>query len=330
MTNWKIFLNRLIRDPHEGRLKKVLLFPLALLSLVYGCIVRTRISFYRRGIYRTRSLPCKVISVGNLTLGGTGKTPFVLLLAEMIRKEKLRPIVLSRGYGGAFRGPMGVVSDGEKVLMGPAQCGDEPFLMAMKLKDIPVVVGPGRWAAGRAALEKFGADVIILDDGFQHLGLRRDLNLLLLDATCPFDNGWVFPRGGLREPKSEIRRADAVVLTKVDPGVKIADLKGKLSELGIRAPVFRVRYEVREMESPDGKGPLNAGALRGKKVLGFSGIARPESFENSLRGLGAEILGMVAFPDHHAYADRELKELERSAMRSGADALITTEKDLVR
>jgi tetraacyldisaccharide 4'-kinase len=194
----KSFLHCLISNPGESKLQKILLAPLSILALLYGWVGLARVFFYRKGIYRTHSLPCKVVSVGNITLGGTGKTPFVCLVAEMIHKRGYRTAVLSRGYRGSYEGTYALVSDEERVLLDPRQAGDEPCLLARKLKGIPVIVGRERWIAGRYAIDRFHTQVLILDDGFQHLALGRDINLLLLDSSSPFGNGWVFPRGELR------------------------------------------------------------------------------------------------------------------------------------
>ncbi len=330
MTSLKILLNRLIRTPEESKLQQVLLAPLGLLSFFYGWVLKARVFLYRRGIYKTHSLPCKVISVGNITLGGTGKTPFVNLLAEMVRKREYRTAVLSRGYQGKFQGPYGLVSDGERILMDSTQAGDEPYLLAEKLKGVPIIVGRERWVAGQFAVDRFQTEVVILDDGFQHLSMKRDLNLLLVDSSCPFGNQKLFPRGVLREPLKEMARADAVILTKakIDDNIKI--LKKKFSSLGVRIPVFRVDYEPGEVRVLGGKKSLAPESLTGKKVLAFSGIAAPESFEKTLLELKTQIARFEIFPDHHEYRTEDMDRLQDQALTLGVEAMVTTEKDLVR
>jgi len=326
----KSFLHRLISNPEESQLQKILLAPLSLLALLYGWVVNTRIFFYRKGIYRTHSLSCKVVSVGNITLGGTGKTPFVVLLAGMIRDKGYRTAVLSRGYKGEYAGPYGVVSDGEKTLLDAVQAGDEPYLLAQKLKGVPVVVGKERWVSGRFVLDRFKPQVIILDDGFQHLALKRDLDILLLDSHHPFGNGKLFPRGELREPLTELARADVLILTKAEEGDIINNLRKRLMNFPKGVPLFRVRYQPREVRlwgEEHGKDPS---ILGGKKVLAFAGLARPSSFQRTLSGLGAEILKFEVFPDHHPYSPGDLERLFREALRAGAEAMITTEKDMAR
>jgi tetraacyldisaccharide 4'-kinase len=330
MTTLKTFLHRLIRNPGENLPSRILLAPLTFLSFLYGLAVTVRVFFYRKGIYRSRSLPCRVVSVGNLTLGGTGKTPFVILLAEMIRRRGYRAAVLSRGYRGKYEGPFALVSDGDRILMDPLQAGDEPCLLARKLKGVPVIVGRERWVAGRFAIDRFRTEVLILDDGFQHLALNRDLNFLLLDSFSPFGNGRLFPRGELREPLSQVHRADALILTKGGADDMIINLGKRFMNLSEGKPVFRVRYEPGKIIVWGQERVLSALDLKKKRILAFSGLARPESFEKTLRGLEAEIVGFETFPDHYAYEGKDLERLREKALRAGAEAMVTTEKDMVR
>ncbi len=330
MTHWKRSLEHLIRHFPESKLQKLLLAPLGLLSFFYGWILRLRIFLYRAGIYQTHSLPCPVISVGNITLGGTGKTPLVALLAEWICRSGYRAVILCRGYKGTYGGDHGVVSDGENLLLGPEEAGDEPFLLAQKLRGIPVLVGRKRWIAGEAALDRFRPDVVILDDGFQHLSLKRDMNLLLLDASHPFDNGRLFPRGGLREPINQIKRADALILTKTGSGANMRNLNAKLLGWGVRIPVLRTDYQARAIRMAGREEALDLKILSGRKVLGFCGIAQPESFGKMLSDLKARVAALEIFPDHYSYLRRDLDRLRDRAVQLGAEALVTTEKDLVR
>lgn len=326
----KTFLHRLISNSEENQLQKILLAPLSLLALLYGWVVRTRIFFYRKGVYRTHSLSCKVVSVGNITLGGTGKTPFVILLAEMIRDKGYRTAVLSRGYKGKYAGLYGVVSDGEKTLLDAVQAGDEPYLLAQKLKGVPVVVGKKRWISGRFTLDRFKPEVVILDDGFQHLALKRDINILLLDSVHPFGNGKLFPRGELREPLTQMGRADVLILTKAEGNDIINNLGKRLMNFPKGVPLFWVHYQPQEVRVWGEQKGRDALILRGRKVLAFAGLARPFSFKKTLSSLGAEVLKFEVFPDHYPYRPGDLERLSREALRSGAEAMITTEKDMAR
>ncbi len=268
--------------------------------------------------------------MGNLTLGGTGKTPFVILLAEMVRRRGYRTAILSRGYKGKYEGPCALVSDGDRVLMDPPQAGDEPCLLARKLEGVPVIVGRERWVAGRFAIDRFRTEVLILDDGFQHLALNRDLNFLLLDSFSPFGNGKLFPRGELREPLSQVRRADALVLTKGGADDMIINLGKRFMNLSEGRPVFRAWYEPEEIKVWGQETVLSCLNLKKRRILAFSGLARPESFEKTLRGLEAEIVQFETFPDHYAYEGKDLERLREEALRAGAEAMVTTEKDMVR
>ena len=327
-------LNRFLEDyfwpERESRLRKLILAPLYLLSFFYGGAVRARAFLYRMGILESQSLPCKVVSVGNITVGGTGKTPFTCLLAEMMQKRGLRVAVLSRGYKGTFTEPFRVVSDGQRILMEPREAGDEPYLLARKLAGVPVIVGRKRVQSGRYAVQKFNPEVILLDDGFQHLALRRDLDFLLIDSAVQFGNQTCLPRGVLREPLSHLSRADAFILTKVEQSNNINNLKEKLDTWAQGRPTFGVAYVPEKILKAGDGDMLPAQELEGKKVLAFCGIARPESFRSMLRKLNASIAHLEIFPDHYRYADRDWSNLVQKAEQLGVEALLTTEKDWTR
>ena len=308
---------------------------LGLLSTVYGGAMALRAGLYRRGVVPARRLSCPVVSVGNLTLGGTGKTPMVVYLAERLRASGLRPAVVSRGYGGRMQGPGGVVSDGRRLLVPPVAAGDEPWMIAHRLPGVPVVVGGNRYRAGRLAQQIFSPDLVLLDDGFQHLRLQRDLDLLLLDAGAPLGNGRIFPRGVLREPPSAAARADALVFTRTG-GAPADDLltrrrcfQGKPVCRAVHVPC------VRRIVPPSGGGvpaarvEANADLLK-KRVFAFSGIARNEAFVASIRSLGGQMVAFRGFADHHRYRAQERLELDAAAHRAGVDLVVTTEKDFAR
>jgi tetraacyldisaccharide 4'-kinase len=235
---------------------------LRLVSVFYASGQRMRAWLYRQKIFQTRRLNCRVISIGNLTLGGTGKTPTVMMVADTLRCKGFKPAILSRGYGGQSRESVNVVNDGRQTLLSPEVVGDEPVMMAQRLKDIPVLTGRIRYETGKYAIEHFGADVLILDDGYQHLPLHRDLNILLCDATRPFGNGIVFPAGELREPLSAMGRADVVCLTRCrgdDPTDRIDGCNIK------RVPVIRTGLRVQsviELSSGEETGIESCGCSR--------------------------------------------------------------------
>ena len=271
----KLF-NFFLSESEEGKLRKLFLSPLCLLSFFYGLLIRTRLHFYRLGVFRSYSLPCKVVSVGNITLGGTGKTPFVVLLAEMIRAKGIPAAILSRGYKGSFSGPYGIVTDGQTIFMDVRQAGDEAYLLSKKLKGMPVFIGKERRLSGQEAIRKFQARAVILDDGFQHLPLKRDVNLLLVDSRAPFGNGWLFPRGALREPLEQANRADALILTKADLSDNIEKLKRKILHWAPGRPVFAVQYAPVGVWDQINKCALPLEALERKKHSGFYGNRKPD------------------------------------------------------
>jgi tetraacyldisaccharide 4'-kinase len=296
---------------------------LSLLSLPYRGAVAARNRLYDGGFPRQERLPCPVISVGNLTVGGTGKTPMVILLAAMLREKGRKPAVLSRGYGGASRGPVTTVSDGRRILAGWRQSGDEPVLIAEAVPGVPVLTGPRRILTGRAAMERYGADVLILDDAFQHRALFRNLDIVMLDAARPFGNGRLLPRGPLREPPEALRRAHILIRT--------GNAQKAESPQGVPSlPVFRGVHQPREIvEAATGRAlPLTD--LQGVTVCAFAGIGSPETFRHSLTALGAEVAAFLAFPDHHPYTRLDIEAIRRQAGESGARRIVTTEKDGIR
>jgi tetraacyldisaccharide 4'-kinase len=277
---------------------------------------------------RRQALPGFTVSVGNLTVGGTGKTPAACMLAEWARDEGLQVAVLSRGYGGNHAKGVLEVSDGTTVKAGPEEAGDEACLMAGRLKGIPVIVSGNRYVAGMRAHERFGTNCFILDDGFQHIALKRDLDLVLMDAARPLGNGYLLPRGPLREPVKNLNRAHAFVLTRCGEGGEADETAGMLARKFPGRPVFRSDHVPGNVSFPNRGGHEEPGFLRGRKIAAFAGIARPEVFLDTLKGLGADVVCFRGFKDHHDFRQSELKDLT-SRMKS-AECLLTTEKDWVR
>jgi tetraacyldisaccharide 4'-kinase len=299
-------------------------------SAVYRLAATLRMHLYERGILKRERLPCKVISIGNITVGGTGKTPVTLYIAELLKGLGFKVGVISRGYGGGAEKKGGIVSDGATVRMKPDEAGDEPYLMGLKLKGIPVVVGKDRVRTGRLALGMFGSDVLLLDDGFQHVRLERDIDLLLLDAANPFGNGRLLPRGILREPLNQLRRADAFVLTQSEPVTTSTKALSDYQRVPPGRPVFRGTRIPDQLVGNEKGEPYPLDFLKGRKLLAFSGIARNEGFREMLAELGGDIVEFLSFPDHYCYLDEDLRSIASSGALSGAEFLITTEKDYVR
>ncbi len=307
-----------IRKKEAGPLASAVLYPL---SLIYGLVVRTRVMLYRLGVLPSHRLPRRVISVGNITVGGTGKTPVTIFLAEFFRKDGKRVAILSRGYKGRTSG-VAVVSDGREVLLGPQEAGDEPYLMAIRLGGVPVVTSADRVAGGRFIIERFSPDVIILDDAFQHIRLKRDVNIALMDSAEGFGPGYLLPRGTLREPVSAIRRADFALVKGGPPKGREWEALQKYS-----VPSLSFGYKATAFYDIDTGEELGSSALAGMKAVPVCGIANPSSFLDTLSSLGVRTDAPLLFADHHSYREKDLREIEKAAASS---AVITTEKDAVK
>jgi len=313
-----------------GRKKSLIVgMCLQLLSAFYALAVHLRHTLYRLRVARQRSLELNVISVGNITLGGTGKTPAVIQIVGLLQRNRKRPAVISRGYGRKDRSGIVVVSDGEKVLVDTETGGDEPVLIGSVLPEVPVVVGSDKCQAAVFAKQRFDIDTVVLDDGFQHLRLKRDLDIVLVDAADPFGNGKLFPAGILREPLTALKRAQVVLITGEDRATDLAKLKGIIGRM-TEARIFTSRQEPTDIIDIITGDVMPLSALRGTTVLAFSGIARPESLAMLLRALGAEIRAMIAYPDHYAYNGSDLAALRQKAAAENIRMMITTEKDAVR
>jgi tetraacyldisaccharide 4'-kinase len=319
------------------------------LSWIFNGITQARWWLYRHRIFHDQPLGCLVVVVGNLTVGGTGKTPVVEKFARALHERGRRVAILSRGYKSkavpwwkkgwwwlthADEPPPRIVSDGQSVLLDSEQSGDEPFMLARNLPGVIVLVDKNRVKAGEYAIKKFGCDTLVLDDGFQYLPLKGSLNLLLVDKTNPFGNGHLLPRGILREPIKHLKRASYVFLTKSN-GQRDPELERVIAEHNPAVDVIECAHRPQYLrrfcapaDSPEARVPLSF--LKGRRVFAFSGIATPESFEKFLRDLGALIVGRERFLDHYRFGDDDLDELFAQARGEGAECLVTTEKDAVR
>jgi tetraacyldisaccharide 4'-kinase len=296
-------------------------------SRLYASLVEARSRLYAAGRLPSRRLSHPTISVGNITLGGTGKTPFVEWLARRFRFEGRRPAILSRGYGRRSRGVV-VVSEGDGPLVDTDRGGDEPVELARRLPGVVVVVAERR-AEGAIAAARLGADLFLLDDGFQHLRVRRDVDLLLLDARDPFGGGELPPRGRLREPLSALARADAFLFTRVDRAEPPAAARRMLAAIRPEAPVFTARIRAAGARD-EGGSPVPMSAFAPRRTLAVCGIASPASFASSLAELDIAPEETLIFRDHQRYGPRELTRIQKAAEASGAFWVITTEKDAVK
>ena len=300
----------------------------------YSLLMRFRAFLSRVGIWRVMGLDVPVVSIGNLTMGGSGKTPVVQYVARFLQKNGRNPAVISRGYGGSAKERVNLVSDGTNVLLDAPVAGDEPRLLADTLPGIPVLTGTVRKYPAIRAVE-LGADVLVLDDGFQHMAMARDLDLVLFNADFLAGNSTVFPGGDLREPVKALNRCHGFVITGIsgrnnERAERFADL---LRSHFPDHPVFFARYKPTSILCRESNGTLQVmslDVLNDLLLFGFSGIAHPERFKETLRELELNVVGFQPFADHHLYKEEELKNIFLQANQLGANGCIATEKDMVK
>lgn len=294
----------------------------------YELAARARGWCYDQGWFRTQRLPRPVISVGNLTVGGTGKTPVVMYLVERLAAQGIRVAVLSRGYRRRSTAPQLLVSDGRQVLVGPEEAGDEPYLIARRCPQAVVAVGADRSALGQWVLTRLPVDCFLLDDGFQHLQLHRDVNLLLLDATDFAGIQAALPIGRLREPLSAVARAGAVLITRTDNEQAAEPVRRLLLQAcGSLPPPILVGFPAEEFRRVGGDERRQLEVFHGRPAVLFSGIGNAQSFHALVAGLGVRVAEALAFPDHVHYTEAMVETIRARAKQCGADLLVTTEKD---
>lgn len=295
------------------------------LSALYGVITRTRLSMYRRGTFRTTKLTQPVISVGNITTGGTGKTPLVEWIARTLAANGRRVAVLTRGYGRERPNERVLVSDGQSVFSNPEQAGDEAFLLATSLKGLAAVISDAnRITAARDAIKHLHSNCFVLDDGFQHLRVARDLDIVTIDSTNPWGGGRLLPEGRLREPLTGLDRADCVVLTRVDQVGDTTSLQQELRRF-TSCPVFTSGMKTRAIV------PLNDSSTAVfTPVAAFCGIGNPQSFFTHVRREGYEPVLNKALRDHQGYSQQLIDSITNEAEQAGARSLLTTAKDAVK
>lgn len=329
---------------------------LYLLSKLYTLGVKTRVWLFEKKILPRKTLPCCVISIGNITVGGTGKTPMSMYLARALVKTGKKPVVISRGYKGNYTSQVLVVSDGDRVFAGPDESGDEPYMMAQQ-KICPVVVGKNRFKAGQKAVNEFNPDVIILDDGFQHISLKRDLDLLLFDYSNPLGNNRCLPSGRLRETAyMAAKRAHALIFTRCPSACQTRSL----NDLSTQPPaedVFKFNHTDKTLQPLSvyfndlpgfktchvpficeqiicGDTPEKIGMemehLKGKKAFLFSGIAKNSSFYRTMAQSGVIIVDHLEFKDHYRYKRSDFEKINKTACQKDVDIILTTEKDQVK
>ena len=343
--NFETFVLEVILEERSGKRAAVLRFVLALLSRVFAVAVKVRRFLYNVRLLRDSTLGVQVIAIGNLTVGGTGKTPVVEKFARELQNQGRTVAILSRGYRSKpppltrrlwnklllrdDTTPPRVVSDGKSLLLDSETAGDEPYMLASNLKDVVVLVDKDRVKSGRYAIEKFGCDTLLLDDGFQYwklAGRRRDI--VLVDFQQPFGNEHLLPRGTLREPPSHLSRASTIFITKSDGAT--AELRARIGRHNPNASIIECIHSPLYFEDVFTGEQFGLDLLKGRKVASFSGIAQPESFEKSLVMQGAELVYSKRFADHHRFTQQEVLNAVNRSKKRQATAIITTQKDAVR
>ena len=345
-VNLKTLQQRILATP-----LRFLLIPL---SWLYAASVQLRNILYTHGVFKARRLPCRVISVGNIVVGGTGKTPAVITIAKHLQREGMRVAILLRGYKRRGRGKVTIVSDGEKVHASLVESGDEAYMMAKHLRDVPIIVGKCRYLAGQVALERFKVDVLLLDDGFQHRQLARDVDILTVPVTHPFGSPErLLPAGTLREPPTALRRADLILLTHADTPDISEHTKQLVEPLASNAPVLVSVHQpthlyplvvscqlsvvsaktdlLNENRFTENRRPIadnyHIKELKGKRILAVCGIGNPDAFVATLMHCAVANVELLAFPDHYVYTETDKQQIYTAFQETAADLIVTTQKD---
>ncbi len=315
----------ILKDSNNKNGSPLVRFFLILLSYVYGSVVKVRYYMFEKKIFSSKKVPCKTIAVGNLTVGGTGKTPFVVYLAKLMRRFGISVVIASRGYGSNMERVGCVVGDGVSHLKNVFNAGDEPYLITKLLKKVPVIIGKNKFEVGMKAVRIFDPDVIIYDDAFQHIGVKYDLNLVLMDSKSPLGNGFMLPRGILRGPISALRRADALIFTRNS---------GKRPHLGYNnsLPKFSCSHRL-ILRTIIGGGLYDSESnhvCRNRNIVAFSGIANNSEFYEELIQLGFSLRGKISFEDHHKYNPEDIEKILILLKQTKTRFIATTDKDYVK
>jgi len=322
------FLYNLATDKYRGFMASLIKALLFIISIIYGLAVRILILFYRISPYR---MDCKVISAGNITLGGTGKTSLVEYVARYLKSQGRKVAVLSRGYKRKIQNQKSLPAGQAGKIQNYETMGDEPYMLQTNLKDIPVIVDIDRIRAAKQAIKDYGVDTVILDDGLQQWKIRKDLEVVTIDATNPFGNQHLIPRGILREPTSSLKRADVFIITKTNLNPDIQDIENVLSEINPAAQIIESMHRPLGFYEIDKQDELlKLEILKAETVTLISGIADPDSFENLIINLGIKVGLSFRFPDHYYYSEEDLENIIKESQNKNIDTIVTTQKDAVR
>lgn len=322
-----IYLESIISGERNGFFPAVIKSGLLIISWIILVLVATRRWLYSIGILRIKHLPCKVISVGNVVVGGSGKTPAVIAIAKLLTKDdNIRIAVISRGYKSKTKGTA-IVSDGNNIFLDSYQAGDEPYLIAQNLAGISVLIGKNRAKSALEAIKRWRTHIVILDDGFQYLKLACDVNIVTIDSTRPFGFNHVLPRGYLREPLSTLKKADIILLTRTDQCNNLNELKMMLGKIAPSIPIYESVHAPMSLIQADTNQILSIDALKGYKILAVCGIANHSSFIDTLKSLEPSEVFPMCFSDHHEYSFDDINSISQKAIENKSDMIITTEKD---
>ncbi len=323
----KKLIEDILYDRRKGAATMPLRFVLRLFASVYDFLTSVRNFLYDKRILRARDLPCRVISIGNIIVGGTGKTPVTIMIAGLLKEAGRSVAVVSRGYKRQGKAPV-VVSDGSSILVSSLESGDEPHIIASGLEDVPVVVGKDRFNAARLAYERFRPDVILLDDAFQHRRLYRNVDIVTIDADDPVGSEYLLPRGQFRESPYGLKRAKAVVMTRFCDNFHNRErIERMIRYYSRNVQIFCSTIEATGLRKPGGLDKIGMDTLQGKKIAALSNIANPVSFYRLLEANGAVIVLKRAMPDHHRYTSEELEDIENDSVKAGAGIVVMTAKD---
>ncbi|MFH1904097.1 MAG: tetraacyldisaccharide 4'-kinase [bacterium] len=321
------FYKNIVSDNKRHRLLKLFLLFISFLVIIVQNIL---LFMYSMNLLKKRKLSSKVISIGGITLGGVGKTPVVELLVNMLIKKGKKVAVLSRGYRRVEDSDIKLVSNGKEILCNVEEAGDEPYLLAKNLKSTVVFAGKNRYETGKIAEEKLNIDTVVLDDGFQHWRLHRDINIVVINASNPFGNGYIFPRGNLREPYKCLKRADYFIITKTDMIKDAGIIEKRLLDINSSAQVITTIHKPVCLEHVAGEEHLDIECIKGEKVIALSSLGDPASFENILEHVGAKIVERLRYPDHYWYSKEDMYNIQARQKTLNAKFIITTQKDAVR
>lgn len=321
------YLYQIITNERSGFIATCIKIALRPLSWIYFLGLMAYKILIQIGLLRLRKLPCEVVSIGNIVVGGTGKTPTAIAVAEAFRDAGRRSAILLRGYRSSIDADWAVVSDGDKILLSLQQAGDEAFMIAKELPGIPVLIGKERYRTGIEAVKRWGVDVVILDDGFQHRKLEHDIDIVVIDVTCPFGTGGLLPRGTLREPRRGLRRADLILITRADQVVDCRDLREEIGRYAPNVPIMESIHAPECLYQIGTRELIGLEFLENKSVLAVCGIGNPESFAETLSSLNVSRVELLAFDDHCQYDETAVKKIFERQTESNSEIIVATKKD---